>query len=347
MLAMHERVEILCHDADVRAACESHLRAHGVTTNVRTHLVATDRVWLRDSAPTFVHDERGRVQSRRTGRSTHGRSTPTCARRGRRPRSPSITGCRGWSPPVPMTGERLVLEGGGIEVNGDGTDARDRGMAALRRAGAQPRSDAARTTSRVPRLARHPRDDLARRGMRRRRHARPHRRHRALRRARHVVSPSRSDPADDNHARSMDNLRRLELAARLAAARWSRDAPVSAAGDDEWRAAAGELRELLHRQRRRARADVQRPQRSRRAQHDRRADAGPRRRRHPRRRSGLGPRHPALPDAAGTCAAVGLRRLPPAFGISRRERLHTFVAIRRRSYSDGLESSPPSYEVTR
>ena len=43
--------------------------------------------------------------------------------------------------------------------------------------------------------------------------------------------------------------------------------------DHERRAAAGQLRELLHRQRRRARADVQRSQRSRRAEHARRADA--------------------------------------------------------------------------
>src|SRR3954463_11611202 len=28
-----ERVEILCHDDEVRAAAESHLRAHGVTEN--------------------------------------------------------------------------------------------------------------------------------------------------------------------------------------------------------------------------------------------------------------------------------------------------------------------------
>ena len=46
VLAQHERVEILCHDAEVRAACDAHLRAHGVTANVRTHLVANDRVWL-------------------------------------------------------------------------------------------------------------------------------------------------------------------------------------------------------------------------------------------------------------------------------------------------------------
>ena len=61
MLAAHERVEILCHDDDVmrdaRGACS---RAHGVVaTTYRLHVVPTDRVWLRDSAPTGVIDDDG------------------------------------------------------------------------------------------------------------------------------------------------------------------------------------------------------------------------------------------------------------------------------------------------
>ena len=77
------------------------------------------------------------------------------------------------------------------------------------------------------------------------------------------------DPADENHERSMDNLRRLELAIEDPAvgALRHRHAAVSARRDDERRAAAGELRQLLHRQRRRDRADVQRRQRPRRARH--------------------------------------------------------------------------------
>src|SRR3954471_4876427 len=61
VLAQYERVEILCHDESVRAAAQEHLTAHGVEQNVRLHLVPTDRVWLRDSAPTFVRDARGSV----------------------------------------------------------------------------------------------------------------------------------------------------------------------------------------------------------------------------------------------------------------------------------------------
>ena len=61
-LAEHEPVEILCHSAAVRAGARAKLEAHGVRMDrVRLHLVPNDRVWLRDSAPTFVHDARGDV----------------------------------------------------------------------------------------------------------------------------------------------------------------------------------------------------------------------------------------------------------------------------------------------
>src|SRR5437773_3905961 len=53
-----ERVEILCQDDAVRAEADEHLRAHGVRSNVRFHLVPTDRVWLRDSSPIWVENDR-------------------------------------------------------------------------------------------------------------------------------------------------------------------------------------------------------------------------------------------------------------------------------------------------
>jgi len=74
-----------------------------------------------------------------------------------------------------------------------------------------------------------------------------------------IVLAVESDPADDNHARSMDNLRRLEAAsASQASGRCALSRCHSAARHDARRAAPGQLRELLHGQRRRARADVQR-----------------------------------------------------------------------------------------
>jgi agmatine deiminase len=87
---------------------------------VRMHLAPTDRVWLRDSAPTAVLDAAGDVilvnwafngwakyhnwqQDLEVG--------PTMAR---------VTGLRRVEPRRADTGERIVLEGGGLEVNGDG-----------------------------------------------------------------------------------------------------------------------------------------------------------------------------------------------------------------------------------
>src|SRR3954470_3234237 len=57
----YERVEILCHDEPVRDAAAMHLAAHGVAGNFRLHVIPNDRVWLRDSAPTGVLREDGRL----------------------------------------------------------------------------------------------------------------------------------------------------------------------------------------------------------------------------------------------------------------------------------------------
>jgi agmatine deiminase len=62
VLAEHEAVEILCHDEGVREDARAKLAAHHVRLErVRLHVVPNDRVWLRDSAPTFVHDASGAV----------------------------------------------------------------------------------------------------------------------------------------------------------------------------------------------------------------------------------------------------------------------------------------------
>src|SRR4051812_26299945 len=59
VLRAHERVEILCHDETVREGARQVLESHGCRADhprggYRLHLVPNDRVWLRDSAPTFV-----------------------------------------------------------------------------------------------------------------------------------------------------------------------------------------------------------------------------------------------------------------------------------------------------
>lgn len=121
VLHRHERVEILCHNEGVRADAERKLAAHGVTGNVRLHIVPNDRVWLRDSAPTGVIGDDGKValvnwrfnawakypnyqQDAHVGEAVE-----------------RITHLPRIEPVRPDTGERVVLEGGAIDTNGRGT----------------------------------------------------------------------------------------------------------------------------------------------------------------------------------------------------------------------------------
>jgi agmatine deiminase len=120
-ISAHERVEILCHDEEVRTAAQEHLTAHGVASNVRLHVVPNDRVWLRDSAPTFVHDAAGRVQLVNWGFNAWAKY-PNFERDAEVGRAiERITGLPRVEPMRPDTGARLILEGGGIETDGEGT----------------------------------------------------------------------------------------------------------------------------------------------------------------------------------------------------------------------------------
>ena len=121
LIGTHEPVEILCHDESVRQRAVEALATHGVTTaRVRLHVVPTDRVWLRDSAPSAVHDATGAV--RLVNWHFNGWAKYDNWQRdalvGRA--IAEITGHERIEPQRPDTGDRLVLEGGGIEVNGTG-----------------------------------------------------------------------------------------------------------------------------------------------------------------------------------------------------------------------------------
>jgi agmatine deiminase len=121
VLAGHEAVHILCHSADVEADARAKLGAHGVPlVNVSLHVVPTDRVWLRDSAPTCVHDAEGRVALLNWGFNAWAKydNWAQDAEVGRA--IERVTGLPRHEPRRPDTGDRVVLEGGGIEVNGRG-----------------------------------------------------------------------------------------------------------------------------------------------------------------------------------------------------------------------------------
>jgi agmatine deiminase len=214
VLAAHDTVEILCATEAVRVSAEHALDAHAVHKDrVRLHIIPTDRVWLRDSAPTGVLDANGEVvliswafnawakydnfrYDERVGRSIA-----------------EITALRIEEPCREDTGERLVLEGGGIDVNGRGlllvTEEWLLSDVQVRNCGLG-RTDYESlfrtwlgvketiwlgqgcvgddTHGHVDDIARFVTEDT-------------------------IVLAVEDDPRDDNHERSMDNLRRLQLAA--------------------------------------------------------------------------------------------------------------------------------------
>jgi agmatine deiminase len=121
VIAAHEPVEVLCHDAEVQAAARAALDAHGVRMDrVRLHIVPTDRVWLRDSAPSGLLDANGGVVLANWGFNAWAKYDNYAQDAEVGAAMAAITGLRRLLPERRDTGARLVLEGGGIEVNGAG-----------------------------------------------------------------------------------------------------------------------------------------------------------------------------------------------------------------------------------
>jgi len=214
VLAEHEPVEILCHSQDVEISAGEALEAHGVRRDrVRLHVVPTDRVWLRDSAPTGVVDASGQVTL--VNWAFNGWAKYDNWRNDIRAGEAiaPITGLPRVEPIRADTGERIVLEGGGIEVNGRGTllvteewllsDVQVRNPGLDRAAYEEIFAEWLGITRTIwlgegcvgDDTHGHI-DDIAR-----------------FVDEQTIVLAVEEDPADENHARSLDNLRRLEAAA--------------------------------------------------------------------------------------------------------------------------------------
>ena len=217
VLADHETVNVLCHSPDLAERARAVLDAHTVRRDrVTLHEVPTDRSWLRDSAPTGVIDARGNVAlldwvfngwAKYDNWQIDAGVGPAISQRSGLPRE---------EPCLPHTQARIVLEGGGLDVNGQGlllvTEEWLLSDAQVRNPGLN-RADYERIFHEWLGISRaiwlgegclgddthgHV-DDVAR-----------------------FVSPDtvvvavEEDPNDGNHQRSMDNLRRLEAAAHEA-----------------------------------------------------------------------------------------------------------------------------------
>jgi agmatine deiminase len=215
VLADFERVEILCHSEKVRGSAQAILLAHDVRMDrVRLHIVPTDRTWLRDSAPTCVVDPDGNVSLVNWAFNAWARYSNYLLDAEVGKATARITGLSRVEPRRPDNGERIVLEGGGIEVNGRGlilvteewllsnVQVRNPGLSKGDYEAVFAEWLGARTTvwlgdgcvgddthGHVDDIARFVSHDT-------------------------IVLAVEQDPADENHEKSMDNLRRLELAAR-------------------------------------------------------------------------------------------------------------------------------------
>jgi agmatine deiminase len=211
VLAQSEQVKILCHDESVLEDAEACLAAHHVTDRVRFHVVPNDRVWLRDSAPTGVLNDAGELEWCDWGFNAWAKyDNFACdemigefvSAETQRPRNVPLR---------PDGAGPVVLEGGGIETDGLGTvlvteewllsGIQDRNPG-LGRADYEKVFASALGCTRTVWLGEgcmgddthgHV-DDVARfvaPGV--------------------VVVALEEDPADDNHARSFDNVHRLRM----------------------------------------------------------------------------------------------------------------------------------------
>ncbi len=121
-LSPFERVEILCHDEAVRSSARLALDMHDVDpATYRLHLQPCDRVWLRDSGPTGVHLADGSVGLVHWGFNAWAKydnyaNDSTIPLAVERITGLARTAATRHDQPAP-----LVLEGGGIETDGLGT----------------------------------------------------------------------------------------------------------------------------------------------------------------------------------------------------------------------------------
>ncbi len=112
-----ERVEILVRDGAMESAVAARLaEARLAGADVRLHRIATDDAWIRDHGPTFVVDEAAReLLAVDWDYNAWGGKYPPWESDARVARAiAEIVGCSSRQP-------RLILEGGSIEGDGEGT----------------------------------------------------------------------------------------------------------------------------------------------------------------------------------------------------------------------------------
>lgn len=119
-LTQVERVRLLVRDKKMHAAAKDILKRAGVKlSQVDFYIIPTDRVWLRDSGPIFVRDNK----NKKLALDWRFNAWAKYANHKLDDKVPEKIGEHfKWERVQPMhKGKRVVLEGGAIDVNGKGT----------------------------------------------------------------------------------------------------------------------------------------------------------------------------------------------------------------------------------
>lgn len=119
-LSKVETVEILCADESLRTDVLEKLERSRITGDIRTHVCQYERTWLRDSAPSFIHDgkEKRCVNWNFNAWALYDNFGPDRA-------IPDFIQRIAGAPLVPAVrddnGQPFVLEGGAFDVDGEGS----------------------------------------------------------------------------------------------------------------------------------------------------------------------------------------------------------------------------------
>jgi agmatine deiminase len=123
-LAAHERVHLLLNDVKAQARATGTLKAAGANLDqVSFHVWPTNRGWLRDSGPIFVRNKQGQVAITNWGFNAWAKYDNWQLDDQVPGRAAELLGLTQWQPSINLGGppRRIILEGGSIDTNGDGT----------------------------------------------------------------------------------------------------------------------------------------------------------------------------------------------------------------------------------
>lgn len=125
LLAAHERVHLIVQEGKEESRARGILRRAGADLNqISFHQWPTDRVWTRDSGPIFVRNREAQVAITNWKFNAWAKYDDWHLDDQVPGRVAEILGLPSWEPAITLTdgtNHRLVLEGGSIDTNGEGT----------------------------------------------------------------------------------------------------------------------------------------------------------------------------------------------------------------------------------